>query len=177
MKKLIVAVLALMGVVVSASAQENEEANYIAVEAGWFFPTDGLLRDRFDSAIFRFGLGPVFHRKIEGWRTAYELGFIGASQDGNRFLVIPLTVGVQKSFGNLEEEWVPYARAAAGIAYVDYDIDSDDGKGFSPVGTIEFGVQGGSRFRASLRYTLVGKKDGIDFSGTTFGVSYGLFKF
>jgi hypothetical protein len=179
MKRFLVSLFALATflLAVPAHAQKSESFDYIALEVGWFFPTDSLIRDRFSDSILRIGLSPVVNKNEDKWRITYEIGFAGASNDGNRFTVIPLTVGVMRSFGNPEQDFRPYVRVAAGIAYVNFDIDDEDGTGFSPTATAEVGFLHGERFKTSLRYSFVQERDGFDFSGTTLSVSYGLFKF
>lgn len=162
---------------IPAHAEDEKAVDYVALEVGWFFPSDSKIRDTFSDSIFRIGLSPVVNKNENKWRITYEIGFAGASDNGNRFTVVPLTVGVMRSFGQPGEEFRPYVRVAAGIAYVNFDIDDEDGSGFSPTATLEGGFLFGQRLKASLRYSFVGERDDFNFSGTTLAVSYGLFKF
>src|SRR5690348_10995761 len=92
----------LLGTSLVANAQNGTKwkFDYIGVEAGVYRPQSQVLRDRFGETIVRFGLTPVMIRRTQDWRPSFEIGFMGARGHGDHFGVFPLTIGVQKSFGD-----------------------------------------------------------------------------
>jgi hypothetical protein len=185
MSKIFLKCFCLAGLVAAsfvANAQSGKfKFDYIGIEAGAYFPKSHLLRDRFGDSIFRVGITPVMIKRQRDWVPSFEVGFMGATGHGDRFGVFPLTVGVQKSFGNPDESTVPFVRAGAGFAYFDYDITRDDltnasGRKFGGVTALEAGFLSGHRFRASVRYYLMTKQSGIDFSGLLISATFGAFK-
>lgn len=174
---------ALVGSSLIASAQNSTKFkfDYIGIEAGAYFPKSKLLRDRFGDTIFRVGITPVMIKRQKDWVPSFEIGFMGATGHGDHFGVFPLTVGIQKSFGNPDEDTVPFVRAGAGVAYFDYDLTKPDlttvrGHKFGPVTALEAGFLSGKRFRASVRYYLFSKQSGVEFSGFLISATYGAFK-
>ncbi|MEA2552899.1 MAG: hypothetical protein QOJ65_1075 [Fimbriimonadaceae bacterium] len=187
-----VCVAGLFGASLLATAQNNKwKFDYIAIEAGAYFPTSGLVRDRFGSTIGRIGISPIMVRRTPDWRPSFELGYMGAKGKGDRFAVFPFTIGVQKSFGDPDGQTAPFVRAGVGLAYFDYDIAKGTdpvatagratgpivkGKKLGAVTSFEAGIMSGDRFRASVRYYLMPKQSGIDFSGVLLSASWGVFR-
>lgn len=172
----------LLGVSLVANAQNSKwKFDYIGFEAGVFRPTSGLLRERFGSSVLRLGLTPMMVRRTPDWRPSIELGFVGASGHGDHFAVYPVTVGVQKSFGDANETVVPFIRAGVGGAYFDYKITDDSsvihrGHKIGATTALEAGIMSGKNFRASVRYYAMPKQSGVDFSGFLISASFGIFK-
>lgn len=176
-----ICLIGLVGASLAANAQSKWKFDYIAVEAGAYFPKSSLLKDRFGEQIFRVGVSPIMVKKTPDWRPSFELGYMGSSSSGDHFAVIPLTVGVQKTFGDQSVNTVPFVRLAAGLAYFDYKVTEPDlsvvrDHKIGPVTAFEVGILSGDRFRASARYYLMSKQSGLDFSGILLSASYGLFK-
>jgi hypothetical protein len=171
----------LVAASVLANAQSKFKFDYIGVEAGAFFPKSHLLRDRFGDSIFRIGITPVMIKRQKDWVPSFEVGFMGATGHGDHFGVFPLTVGVQKSFGDPNQSTVPFIRAGAGAAYFDYKLTNPDlsesrGHKFGGVTALEAGFISGHRFKASVRYYLFQKQSGVDFSGFLISGTIGAFK-
>ena len=171
----------LLGMSLLASAQTKWKFDYIGLEAGVFRPNSGLLRERFGSTVLRVGLSPMMVRRTADWRPSFELGYIGASGHGDHFGIYPLTVGVQKSFGDPNETVVPFIRAGVGGAYYDYSVTDDSsvvhrGHKIGAATAFEAGVMSGKNFRASIRYYAMPKQSGVDFSGFLLSASFGIFK-
>lgn len=172
----------LLGASLVANADDNKwKFDYIGLEGGVYYPQSHLLRDRFGSTIVRVGLTPTMIRRTPDWRPSFEIGFMGARGNGDHFGVFPLTVGVQKSFGDPSSQTAPFIRAGVGAAYFDYDITKPDltvarGHKIGAVTAFEAGVISGDRFRASVRYYLMPKQGGVDFSGILISATFGVFK-
>ena len=173
--------LGLVGASLFANAQSKWKFDYIAIEAGAYYPKSSLLKDRFGTQILRVGVSPIMVKRTPDWRPSFEIGYMGSRSNGDHFAVIPLTVGVQKTFGNQDVQTVPFVRLAAGVSYFDYDITKDDlsvtkGHKFGPVTAMEVGIMSGDRFRASARYYLMSKQGGVDFGGILISASFGILK-
>jgi hypothetical protein len=172
----------LLGASLLANAQSSKwKFDYIGIEAGAYFPQSQLLKDRFGSTILRLGITPVMIKRQKDWVPSFEIGYIGARGHGDHMAIFPLTVGVQKSFGDPAQSTVPFVRAGAGAAYFDYDLTKDDlstvrGHKIGAVTAFEAGFISGTRFRASVRYYLMPKQSGVDFSGVLISATFGAFK-
>ena len=95
---------------------------YFGVEAGAYFPSSQVIKNAFGSTLPRIGLNFINNRRPEMWKPTVNFAVIGASKDGNRFLAIPVTLGIGRQFGNETSAFRPYVRAGAGAAYLDYAI-------------------------------------------------------
>jgi hypothetical protein len=166
-----------------ASAQNPDRSGtYLGVEAGAYFPTDTVIRNVFGSTLPRFGVNFINNSVPNKLKPSINFSVIGASKDGNRFLVIPVTAGLGQQMGAPGASARPYWRAGAGLAYFDYSIDPTGGGtsiasrkfGFSAVG--EVGILLSERVRISASYNYFSKQDDFNFSGWDIKVSFLLWK-
>jgi hypothetical protein len=166
----------------SALAQNNSE-NYLGVEAGAYFPTDGKIRDAFGTSIFKVGFNyGNAGRQADKWRLTANFNFISAAKDGNRFFLLPVTAAMGRMFGQPGDSSRPYVRVGAGVAYMDYAIDVSDtvrrsGRKILPTAGVEAGVVVGDRLRFAASYNWFSKTDGFDFSGFQLTASYSILRF
>lgn len=174
--------LALTG---SALAQTNRNGRpMLGVELGVYLPQDSLIRDRFGSSLLRVGVGYLANRRSLARKFTPEFGLISANNNGNRLLIIPVTLGYEFHFtrpGDEEQNTIPYARLAAGLAYYDYDVSTGPGtrarsRRIAPTGTLEGGLIIGDNLRLSARYYLFSETDGLNFSGLQFSLTYGFIR-
>lgn len=178
-----VAVAALMTSAAVASAQNPDRSGtFLGLEAGAYFPTDGVIRDVFGSTLPRFGINFINNTQPNKMKPSFNFAVIGASKDGNRFLAIPLTAGIGQQYGVPGANARPYWRAGAGLAYFDYSIDPTNSGtptearkfGFTAVG--EVGVLLGDRIRLSASYNYFSKQDDFNFSGWDLKISFLVWK-
>jgi hypothetical protein len=177
------AVGALATAAALACAQNpNSNGTYVGVEAGAYFPTNGVIKDVFGATLPRIGINFINNDQPDKMKPSFNFSVIGANKNGNRFLAIPLTVGLGRQYGQPGASTRPYWRAGAGVAYLDYSIDPTGGGtaisarkvGFTGVG--EVGVLLSDRIRLSASYNYFAKSDDFDFSGWDIKLSFLLWK-
>ena len=172
-----------------ASAQSNDPEprrarNNLGVKAGVYLPTDSEIRDIFGSLIFVIGLSfDDFSRQADKWRLTVDFDFITGEKDGNKFFAAPVTASIGRVFGSPEDEFRPYVRLGAGVAYFDYSITrpstserfSTKRGGFGA--DVEVGFFVGDKFRLSAKYVWFSKVDDFDFGGLQLTATYNILKF
>ncbi len=168
-------------IAISAIASAQKSSIGLGLEAGFYFPTGSILRDAFGSAIPHFGIGFVGTDRPRSGSLAPEVDIIGATKNGNRFLLIPVTVGYEQHFGDNPES-IPYARASIGGAYYNYDIETSPGveansSRFGLAGGVEVGIILSHRVRLAAKYAIFGRQDGIDFNGLQLTATLALVRF
>ena len=166
--------------------QRPRERPWWGVDVGAYFPTDGEIRDRFGTALFRLGFRPFEPKRTGKWRIVTDLTVISASKFGNHMLLIPWTVGVMSTFGE-PDKW-PASFVSVGVvpAYMDYAIDrlsSDQttlirfsAQKFGASAHVEAGVLLQPRLSVTGRYDWFSQSDDFDFSGFSLTVAYALWR-
>jgi hypothetical protein len=172
-------VAALTACAAIGSAQNpNSSGTYVGLEAGAYFPTDTTIRNVFGSTLPRVGINFINNAQPDKMKPSVNFAVIGASKNGNRFLAIPITLGIGKQYGAVGAGARPYWRAGAGAAYFDYSIDATNSGtpvaarkfGFTAVG--EVGILLSDRIRLSASYNYFSKQDDFNFSGWDLKVSF-----
>jgi hypothetical protein len=163
-----------LGTLGASAWAQLEGRSSIGVGFGAYFPQSAEIRAIFGDTVQRTGLTFRRHpRRGEGWRVTNDVGLITGSGSGSRFAVIPFTYGMERHFGDQREEFRPYVRIAAGIAYHDYSILRGGGESairftgqrFGTTANVELGTHITERLRLSARYNVFSKVSGFDFSG------------
>jgi hypothetical protein len=169
----------------SAFAQDREKP-WWGLDLGVFRPTSGEISDKFGDNLFRVGFRPFTNRISEKWKLIYDFSVITASDDGERMLVIPLTVGFTRSFGDPEGDMIPFVQFGAGPAYYDYSLTRTT---LGPVterfktrrvganANLELGVLISKRFALVGRGDWFTEADGFDFSGISLTLSWAILRF
>jgi hypothetical protein len=143
------------------------------VDIGVFFPTDSAVRSVYGSTWVRVGLSPLSFQHPEKWSFCFDIGILNRNKTNDDVLLIPVTVGFTRAFGqNVEAR--PYVAIRAGIYYVDvnsaaFAVD-DTGYGFNANAAV--GMTFNDKFYIEGRYDFYNDFQGIDFSG--FSVSAGV---
>lgn len=174
-----IAVAALAAIGAAANAQNPSNGTYLGLEAGAYFPSDRVIRDVFGSTLPRIGINFINNNRPEKFKPSFNFAVIGANKDGNRFLAIPVTVGVGQQLGGENASTRPYWRVGAGVAYLDYSIDTSgtganriDNNRISFCGVAEGGILLSERVRVSAAYNYFQKADDFNFSGWEIKVSF-----
>ena len=170
--------------VVSASATAQNSGPFgsswgLRVGASYF--TDNEMKSLFGSGRISFGFSPTSKGMPGDMQVATDIDIQIANQNGNRLIMIPVTVGVTKTFGDRGSSSVPYAAFRIGGAYSDYRLNRvggvSQGKKFLPASNFEVGVIMNKKLRLSARYDLIGATDNIRFNNYQFSASFELFRF
>lgn len=182
MKKLFGGAAAFALASVSLASDIDNYRGYIGVRAGASFFVNGDMRDYFGSGKLTFGITPVTTRSPRDWAIDTDLDLQIANQNGNRLLMIPVTVGIGKTFGDKNNGSRPYMALRAGAAYLDYAITNKSAvrlneRRIVPTANAEIGVIFSERLKLAARYDYFGRTNGLTFDGFQVNLSYGFFKF
>lgn len=180
--------IAVLGTSAFAQNEENKEPKKakfnIGVKGGVYLPSQSVMKDVFGSSIFVFGLSfDDFSRQADKWRLTLDFDFISGREDGDKFFAAPVMASVGRVFGSPGDDFRPFVRVGAGVAYFDYSITNPDSNerfstkrlGFG--GDVEVGFFLNDKFRLSAKYLLFSKADDFDFSGLQITATYNVFKF
>jgi hypothetical protein len=174
-------VLALASVVVFGAASSANAQIDLGASAGWYIPVSSDVRDAFGNAIFHFGIGSVGRVTTGNLKIGTNLDFITANRNGNRLLIVPLTLEVEQALTmDAHATTKPYIKGFIGGAYMDYGITQagirTEDKVLRMTLGAEFGVVISDRLRLSARYNAFPKTGGFDFSGITLSATVQVLK-
>lgn len=163
--------------------EKKESRNWWAIDVGAYFPTDGEIRDRFGNTLWRAGFRPYRTPQAERGKVIFDATIISARNDEDRMLVIPLTVGVLKTFGE-EERGLTFVSAGIGPAFYDYSIHRTVGLSlvdhqastFGVGAHVDVGLTIQQRLTFTARYDWFSKSDDFDFSGFSINLSFAAFR-
>jgi hypothetical protein len=166
------------GATIAGAQNPASSGTYLGLEAGAYFPSDGTIRRVFGTTLPRIGLNFINNAQPDKLKPSFDFAVIGATKSGNRFLAIPVTVGLGQQYGNPGSSARPYWRLGVGAAYFDYSIDPNNSGtptaarkiGFT--GVAEGGILLSDRIRLSASYNFFSKQDDFDFSGWELKVSF-----
>lgn len=162
---------------------ERRKRNWWGLDIGAYFPTDSEIQDRFGDAMLRIGLRP-FDTRAGNWRFVTDITFLSGNRDGSRMLIVPLTFGFLKSFGDPDAEQRTFVMFGAGPAYYDYSIKRLVGlnivkvkdRTFGASAHVDAGIVFNNRFSIVARYDWMSESKNFDFSGFSLTLSYALFR-
>ncbi|MBX3118645.1 MAG: outer membrane beta-barrel protein [Fimbriimonadaceae bacterium] len=164
-----------------AMAQSGSNRPWFALQAGAYFFTSSELRDRFGDPLPSIGIQPFTAKIGRDWQVIGDIKFLTASRDGSRLFVVPVSASVSKKFADPDARVIPIVRVGAGPAYYDYSIMRTSGRvkdrtfGWNTNAGIDFVFD--KRWALSFRYDQYSKTDGLDFSGMTVAITFGLVRF
>lgn len=151
--------------------------SFLGVGAGLFIPFDRDVRDAFDGRLLNIGPAFLGGRPREG-RVRPTFSFLTARRNGNTLFAVPLTLSFETQFRQTGRSAVPFLRLDGGVAYIDYALTVDgnrlSGKVFRPTAGLEFGYLINRRLQLSAGVQGFGSAEGLDFSGVSFRLAYGL---
>ncbi len=112
---------------------------------------------------------------------AHDWNAVGQSRNGSRVFILSGSIGYVLPFSKPGADTEPYLAARAGLAYIDYAVDTtsgrESGKVFSPNANAAFGVTFNGRFNLEVRYDLWSSYDGLTFNGLTVAARFGIARF
>lgn len=168
----------------SAADQGNPfKGLQIGVGAGLYFPTNSLMKEVFSTSIVTYNIGPMTTNRNGRKGFGFDFNGQGLQASGSRFFMLGLTYGYEWQSAEIDSDnRLYYARVGAGPAYLDYDINSpsngvvSSGRGINALTAFEAGVVLSKRITLSATYTLLSKRDGLDFSGLRVQFNFAAFK-
>ncbi|MCW5937087.1 MAG: hypothetical protein KIT11_07265 [Fimbriimonadaceae bacterium] len=167
-----------LAMAVSALAQDN----YGGVSVGFFLPSDSTLRDRLGASWFSFGASRI---KVDGYKKR-NIGFdwngFSKERDGNKVFMLAGSIGLVQPIGMAGNMTRPYFAVRGGLSYIDYAVDvtgvrRESAKRIGFNANAEVGINVGERFTVSARYDVMPSYDGLNFSGFSVQLQYGLVRF
>jgi hypothetical protein len=146
---------------------EQEKKSYLAVAYLAFMPTDGKTRTNFGKVWGGFGIGlfsPEYpHKQAFSWSIS-----VLPKNGKSDALLIPLTVGVQRGFGQ-DPDLQSYAAVRVGPYYgkVEDNLQGPDDSKIGGCANVALGLIIDRRFLVEARYDWFTKLAGNNFNGLT----------
>lgn len=176
-------VLLLALAAVGASAQEGRDRGW-GLHAGVFLPSDRTVREIFGDTWASVGIQPISFGNAKRWRLTGGVTVLTASNDGNRLLAIPATVGATMEFDQGNGQ-VPFVALAGGPTYYDYSIVRLEGGTPERFATrrigwnanVRAGITFHKRLQVQARYDVYSETDGFRFDGLTLSVAFQVARF
>lgn len=170
--------------------QKQDDTNlYLGGALSGVFFSQARTKNAFGKSILYYGLTVTQNNLGYNWSIKPDFGFFAASKDSNRLFIIPLMAVLSRKFAKPGDEFQPYVKLGAGLAYFDFRIDEPN-NGLAPQGTFtrtsghkigwastaEVGAIAAQRFRIFAAYNFYSKQSGFDFSGFQIGATISFFK-
>jgi hypothetical protein len=142
---------------------------------GSYTPINSEVKDVFGGTKLRIGLRPILTETPERARFMYDVSFYSLWKDDDRAILIPLTVGLIKGFGQ-DTKTQTYAAINAGTFYGKVEAPSvgvsDSGWGFTANASV--GLIYNKRFMLEGRYEIMNEFAGFKFDSFSVLAAYKL---
>ena len=138
--------------------------NVFGLAVGSYSPINDDVKDAFGGTKWRIGLRPLLTETPKRARLMYDVSFYSLDKEDNQAILIPLTAGIMKGFGQ-ETKTQTYAAINAGVFYGDVDAPtlgiSESGWGFTANATL--GLIYNKRLSLEVRYEIMEEFAGFNF--------------
>jgi len=142
---------------------------------GSYTPINSEVKDVFGGTKLRIGLRPILTEAPERARFMYDVSFYSLWKDDDQAILIPLTVGFIKGFGQ-DTKSQTYAAINAGTFYARVQAPSvgidDSGWGFTA--NLSVGLIYNKRFMLEGRYEIMNEFAGFKFDSFSILAAYKL---
>jgi hypothetical protein len=181
MKTLTLLTIATCLISATPLAMAQKDRFGLAGSGSIYFPSSGLIRERFGNQITGFGIRPEDESLPIVGRILPDFNVLSASRRSNRFFILSATASLGKTFGREGDFTRPYVRVGAGLAYFDYRIrvdgERESAKRLGWTANFEAGLLIAKRLRLSAGYHLYQRAGSFRFDGFEVRASYTLFRF
>jgi hypothetical protein len=171
------ACVAALALPLAAKAQDA----YFGPQVGFFFPRSSVLQDALGDSWFSFGASRMRVFKAQQGKLAYDWNAIGQKNDGSTVFILTGSVGFVVPLSQQGADFEPYVALRAGLAYIDYAVDTsggrESGKVLSPNANAALGFNINRRVNLEVRYDVWSSYEGLTFDGLTLALRVGLFRF
>lgn len=153
--------------------QNRKPPLVLGLGVGSYTPLNSDVEDTFGGTKVRVGLRPILSEAPERMRFMYDVSFYSLKEDDNQAVLIPITVGLMKGFGQ-GKKTRSYAAINAGMFYADVLAPSllidKSGWGFTANATV--GMVYNKRLQLELRYEIMDEFAGFKFDSFSAMVGY-----
>lgn len=158
-----------------AATDQKKKRTVFALSAGLYMPVNGQVKDIFGDKFLRLGIRPLPTNAPKGWRFAYDVNWISLDSINGKATIIPVTAGILRRFG--KEDVKSYAALNVGPYYGNVDVPAlgIDKKGWGLDANATLGVVFKERFCLEVRYDMMNKFGGLDFSSLTISAAIRMF--
>ena len=169
--------LSALALPLAARAQDA----YFGPQVGFFFPQSQVLRDAMGDSWFSFGASRIRAFEANHGKLAFDWNAIGQRNDGSSVFILTGSYGYVLALAPQGSETEPYFAVRAGLAYIDYAVNTPSGrqsrKVISPNANAAIGANLSRRVNVELRYDLWSRYDGLSFDGLTLSLRVGVWRF
>ncbi len=171
------ACVAALAMPLAAQAQDA----YFGPQIGVFIPRSQVLRDALGETWLSFGASRVRVFQANQGKLAYDWNAVGQRKDGSNLFILTGSIGYVIPFASPAADTQPYVALRAGLAYIDYAVNTpsgrESGKVLSPNANAAFGINFSNRVNLEVRYDVWSSYEGLSFDGITVALRVGLFRF
>lgn len=177
-----IAYTALAIFAVAPTVARAQAESFLGPSVGVFFPTDSALRDAMGGSWFSFGASKVKIDPYQKRNVGFDWNAYSKDKSGSRVFMVAGTIGMTMPFGQPGDMTRPYAAVRGGLSYVDYAVNTAPltRVGAKRIGfnaNVELGVNVGHNLNISGRYDLFPSYDGLNFSGWSVALKWGVARF
>jgi len=177
MTRLTALFLVILMMAACAAALADDEKTPIAVSFQVYYPTSSETKDVFGNAWTGFGLDVLRLQDTEKWRPLISFHGMTTNDIGDA-TIIAANFGMQKTFGDEDDDVQPFVVLQAGPYWGDVEVPSlgvDESKlGFNA--NVEGGIIINKRFQLKVRYDYYSRIGGFSFDGFTISAGIKLFE-
>lgn len=154
-------------------AEQRKPPHVFGLAVGAYIPLNSEVRDVFGGTKLRVGLRPILTETPERIRFMYDVSFFSLEDEDNQAILIPLTVGLLKGFGQ-DTKTQTYAAINAGVFYGDVLAPTlgIDKSGWGLTANATVGVIYNQRLSVELRYEIMEKFAGFEFDSFSIMAGY-----
>lgn len=174
--------MAAVALVAAPVISQAQVTPYFGPSVGVFFPSDNKLRDAMGDAWFSFGASRVKNDPYQVQKIGFDWNAFSKDNRGSKVFMLAATAGITKPFGQPGDKTRPYFSVRGGLSYVDYAVNTSaltrvSGKRLGFNANAELGVNVGPNLNLSARYDLFPSYEGLNFSGFSLALKWGVAKF
>ena len=168
--------LALVPLAFASLAGAQQKTARAGASLSTYFFADKRISQALGDPAITYGASLSEIKRPQAGKLAFAYDIISAKRSGSTLFLLPVSVGIEKQFGDSQGKAVPYARIEAGAAY--YDVAIHNGgydrsfKTGGAVGAAEIGFVLNQTFSLKAKYYLFQDRFGVNLSGAQFGVVY-----
>lgn len=152
---------------------DKKPARIFGLALGSYTPINDDVKDAFGGTKLRVGLRPLLTDAPKRMRLMYDVSFYSLTKGETEAILIPLTAGLMKGFGQ-ETKTQTYAAVNAGVFYGSVDAPtlgiSESGWGFTA--NLTMGLVYNRRLSLEARYEIMDEFAGFKFNSFSMLAAY-----
>lgn len=172
---------AFIAAVAAPVAATADEDSYFGPQVGLFYPANQTLRNALGDSWFSFGATRIRVYELQEKKWAQDWQAISKRSGGSAIFILTGSAGYVMPFMSSGSDTQPYFAIRAGLAYIDYAVNTPGGrksaKRIGVNGNAAVGINLNRRFNLEARYDVFNGYDSLTFNGLTLSLKFGMARF